>query len=204
MSVIDTSPANRAERRRQQSREQLKIATTELLTMFGYGKLTIKAITDRADLGYGTFYLHFKDKDDAVWAVLYDLAQVFAADLYERLEGVPFPKREYLSWIYWFEFTAQYKEGMVEMLGRNGSAVLLQHYQDYTAALHEFNLREGNFSAKLDVPTQVLSQFMAGALTRLMVWWCETPNDYTPKDMADILYQIAFRQPPPEDFIDHE
>ncbi len=199
MSVLEAFPVNRAERRRQQSREQLKTAAAELLAESGYVNLTIRAITDRADLGYGTFYLHFADKDDVVWAVMHELGEIFMGEMNRRLEGVPFPRREYLSWVYLFEYMGQYKAGFVSLFGRDGSAVLLQRYQDYIAALHEYNLRAGHFSSALDVPPEVLSQFMAGALTRLLLWWCETTNDYTPKQMADILYQIAFRQTPPEE-----
>src|SRR5690554_4639342 len=69
------SVLNRAERRRQHTREQLKAAALELLAERGYADLTIKAITERADLGYGTFYLYFTEKDDIVWELILDRAQ---------------------------------------------------------------------------------------------------------------------------------
>ncbi len=61
MSSLDTSPINRMERRRLQTREHLKQAAYELLMEMGYARFTIKAVTERADVGYGTFLLHFEN-----------------------------------------------------------------------------------------------------------------------------------------------
>jgi AcrR family transcriptional regulator len=186
------------ERRRLQTRDKLKQAGLEVLIEAGYADLTIKAVTDRADLGYGTFYLHFSDKDDLVWAIVYDIAETQRQMIDERLVGVPFPRREYLSWVYLFEYLTTVREGFVATMGSQGSAKLLQRYMDYLAALHESNLRSGHFSANLNLPPDFLAQYMTGALMRLLLWWAENPNPYTPEDMAKMVYQAAYRQPPPE------
>ncbi len=198
MSVIGNRPANRMDRHRLQSREQLRQAAMELLTEGGYTQLTIKAVTERADLGYGTFYLHFSDKDDIVWAVIYDIAEAQKDAIEASLEGVPSPYREYRSWVMLFEYVASVREGFLAMFGSQGSAKLLQRYQDYLAALHESNLRAGKYTVAIDLPPDFLAQYIAGALMRLMLWWAEKPNDYRPEDMARMIFQAAFRQPPPE------
>lgn len=198
ISVMETQPINRMERRRLQTRDKLKQAALQILAEQGYAGLTIKGVTDRADLGYGTFYLHFTDKDDLVWAIVYDMAEVQRQAVDERLTSVPFPRREYLSWVFIFEYVASVREGFIAMMGSQGSAKILQRYQDYLAALHESNLRSGQYSANLDLPPDFLAQYMTGALMRLLLWWAETPNTYTPQDMAKMVYQAAYRQPPPE------
>src|SRR4051794_28850265 len=197
MSIIDTNPTNRAERRRIQTHEQLLAAAVQLMIENGYAALTIKAITEQADLGYGTFYLHFKDLDDVVWEVVYQMTEEARLQAEQHISQLPFPMREYQSWVFLFDFAAQAREGIVQLFGRNGSATLLQRYQNYLAALHEENLRSGNYSAGLDLPPAFLAQFITGALVRLLVWWAETPNDYTPQQMADMMYQTIYRQPPP-------
>ena len=197
MSVIDGSLLNRAERRKLQTHQQLLIATAQLMLEQSYSALTIKAITERADLGYGTFYLHFKGLDDAVWEVIYQMVEEARLDTEQHTSQLPFPMREYQSWVYLFSFAAQMRQGISQLFGRNGSAALLQRYQDYLAALHEDNLRTGIYSSGLDLPPAFLAQFITGALVRLLVWWAETPNDYTPHQMADMMYQTVYRQPPP-------
>ncbi len=197
MSVIDINTTNRAERRRMQSHQQLLNATAQLMIEKSYSALTIKAITEQADLGYGTFYLHFKDLDDAVWEVIYQMAEEARQRAEAQISEMPFPMREYQSWVFLFDFAAQTREGISQVFGHNGSATLLQRYQHYLAALHEENLTTGRYSSGLDLPPVFLAQFITGALVRLLVWWAETPNHYTPQQMADMMYQTVYRQPPP-------
>jgi AcrR family transcriptional regulator len=199
MSTIDSVSMNRAERRREHTLLQLRQAAMELIFEHGYANLTIRAITERADLGYGTFYLYFAEKDDIVWDLMFGLAQAEAKRITELLADVPFPRREYLSWIELFRFAHANRERFVSMLGTNGSVTLIHRYQNWLAQLHETNLRAGLYSAGLDVPLDFLSQFSSGALVRLMVWWLETPNTYTPEDMARMTYQTVYRDDPPGD-----
>lgn len=199
MSVLQSnSPASRAERRRNLTREQLRNAAAELLLEVGYHKLTIKAITDRADLGYGTFYLYFQEKDDIVWEAIHDVVEMWRLQVEDEIGHLPHPHHEYQSWIRVFRYVEQAKQGFVDVFGRGGSAKLLQHYQDYLANMHELNLRNGVYSSGLDLPPEFLAQMTAGALVRLMLWWAETPNSYTPEDMTRMLYTGFYRQPPPE------
>src|SRR5262245_40836148 len=133
MSVVDTLSMNRAERRRQHTREQLKQAAFEALQERGYHDLTIKAITERADLVYGTFYLYFTEKDDIVWAIMYDVAEAERQRVETLLADVPFPRREYLSWIEVFRFLHNNREPFLMMLGSKGSHLLVQRYQNWLA-----------------------------------------------------------------------
>ncbi len=197
MSVIDNSPMNRADRRRIQTHQQLLSAANQLMISNGYADLTIRAITELADVGYGTFYLHFKDLDDVVWEIIYQMVEDARLRTEAHISKLPFPMREYQSWVFLFDFAAQMREGISQLFGRNGSATLLQRYQAYLAALHEENLRAGHYSSGLDLPPVFLAQFITGALVRLLVWWSETPNTYTPQQMADMMYQTVYRQAPP-------
>jgi AcrR family transcriptional regulator len=194
---MDMHLLNRTERRKVHTRLQLLNAAFELISEKSYADLTIKAITERADLGYGTFYLHFQDLDDIVWAVIHQITERVRAETEAKIAHLPYPVREYYSWVYMFEFAGETRQNIVDVFGRNGSAKLLQRYQEYLAKLHEENLRAGRYSAGLDLPPEFLAQSITGSLVRLIIWWAETPNDYTPQQMADMLYQAVYRQSPP-------
>jgi AcrR family transcriptional regulator len=197
MSVINTLPINRLERRRLHTREQLIAAAVELLEEIGYPALSIKSITDRADLGYGTFYLHFTDKDDIVWAIMLAAVEEQRQWVDSQVKDIPFPHREYRSWVLLFEYAATTRQWISRLFGKQGSAKLLQRYQEYLATMHETNLRNGVYSAGLDLPPDFLAQYITGALVRLLIWWSETPNDYTAQQMAQMLYEAVYRQRPP-------
>ena len=53
---------NRSEKRAEKTRKKLELAALEVFTEYGLDATTIDDITQRADLGKGTFYRHFKDK----------------------------------------------------------------------------------------------------------------------------------------------
>ncbi len=66
--MINSPPsASRHARRRAQTRNLLVQSALALVLERGYEATTIQDITERADLGRGTFYIHFKDKEEAVW-----------------------------------------------------------------------------------------------------------------------------------------
>src|SRR5215207_7904425 len=197
MSVIESPALTRTERRKQQTIERIRDACAALFLERSYANLTIQAITERADVGYGTFYLHFKDKDDVVWQVLLDWGNAYEQVISEQLAQIEFPRREYLSWVALFDYVDKVRDQFRSVFGREGSAVLAQRYQDYIAHLHERNISESRYFVTLDLPTEFLAQFMAGALMRLLVWWVETPNAYSADDMAGMLFETMYRMPAP-------
>lgn len=188
---------NRQERRRQHTREGIQQATLALLQEIGYADLSVRAITERADIGYGTFYVHYGDKDDAVWDVIYALAESERRKTETELADVPYPLKEYRSWVRMFAYAHQYRDGFMQFFGPQGSAVLTARYQDYLMHIHEENLRAGRYSAGIDLPPDFLANFMAGGLMRLFQWWLADPNAADPEEMARQLFRAIYRTEPP-------
>lgn len=62
-------PLRRGERRKQHTKRRLLDAAAETYAEVGVEGATISGITERADVGLGTFYLHFEDKDAIAIAV---------------------------------------------------------------------------------------------------------------------------------------
>ena len=56
--------SNKPDRRVNRTRRLLREALLALIMEEGYDAVTIEEITDRADLGRTTFYLHYRDKED--------------------------------------------------------------------------------------------------------------------------------------------
>ena len=63
------APLRRGERRKQHTKRRLLDSAAETYALMGVDGATISAITERADVGLGTFYLHFEDKDTIAAAV---------------------------------------------------------------------------------------------------------------------------------------
>jgi len=56
------SEESRSKRRSRETRDRLIEAAQEIFLEKGYDSATTREITERADLGAGTFYVHFRDK----------------------------------------------------------------------------------------------------------------------------------------------
>ncbi len=80
MQPSATQPANRFERRRAKTRQALIGAARQIMAEQGGTDVSIQAIADRADVGFGTFYNHFETKD-----ALFDAAVADALEEYGQL-----------------------------------------------------------------------------------------------------------------------
>jgi len=76
---IPKKPVNRTEKRVAKTQKKLLSAALEVFSEYGVDAATIDDITQRADLGKGTFYRHFSDKAE-IMACLIDQA-------IEKLDG---------------------------------------------------------------------------------------------------------------------
>ena len=70
-------------RKAKQTRDRVLQAAKEVFTTKGFHRATVHDIVKRAELGYGTFYLYFRDKKD----VFYALVALVEADLYTAANG---------------------------------------------------------------------------------------------------------------------
>lgn len=57
-------PASRRERQNSARRQRLITAALELFEQDGFSQTSVQAITERAELGHGTFYRYFRNKDE--------------------------------------------------------------------------------------------------------------------------------------------
>jgi AcrR family transcriptional regulator len=196
---MDRQPLSRHERRRQRTREQLKQAAMELLLEKGYDAISVQDITDRADLGRGTFYIHFKGKEDVVWAVIQDGIEATAREAYQQFGGAVPPQAEYYGYVNIFRHADQHRDLYRIMLGSQGSALLTGRVHDYMAADFLRDMQQvKQLYSDLELPREVLAQIVAGAVIRLVLWWLETPNEYTPAQMGAMLYRALHHRPPPQ------
>ena len=80
-SVTAVSPSNRFERRRERTRQDLLAAAERVLADKGLDHTKISDIAAAADVGVGTFYLHFPTKEALFDAVVEDTMRRFKATI---------------------------------------------------------------------------------------------------------------------------
>ncbi len=82
---------NRSSRRRERSRAALIDAAREIMSVKGVDATTIADITEAADLGFGTFYNHFKSKDEIVLAAMTAMADHFGEEIDQLIATIKDP-----------------------------------------------------------------------------------------------------------------
>jgi AcrR family transcriptional regulator len=78
-TAVSIETEGRGARRREETRSKLVRAAREVMGRNGVGATTIQAITDAADVGFGSFYNHFASKEDIVAAVMDEAVESFGA-----------------------------------------------------------------------------------------------------------------------------
>lgn len=84
-------PSNRFERRRAETRRALIRAARQILAETWDTGVSIQAIAERADVGFGSFYNHFASKTELFEAAVVDALEEFGQGFDERLTGIDDP-----------------------------------------------------------------------------------------------------------------
>ncbi|MCJ7533638.1 MAG: TetR/AcrR family transcriptional regulator, partial [Anaerolineales bacterium] len=170
----------------------------QLVLEKGYDAISIQDITERADLGRGTFYLHFKDKEEVVWTAFKDLFQELEQEAHKQLDR-HMPQVEFYGLLNIFRHAQKNRDLYRLMFGGQGSAMLTARVQDFLAKVFLDDIRNAPEPPEINfnIPEEIEAQLLTGVISRLLLWWLETPNKYTPEQMAAMTYNALYRKPPP-------
>lgn len=188
---------SRHQRRSAQIRLDFLNAAAELIMERGYDDVTVTEIAQRADYGRSTFYLHFQDKEDLVWQMLQHHMYLLDQRIRASVAQMESPLREWRAWQIIFAEIDQKRAFFLRLDGEM-SRRLRQQQKDFLILGFEQQLREGHFSLLLDVPPDLGSRFVVGALLEMLDYWLDHPERGSAKEMAGYLFQMVFRQSPPE------
>jgi AcrR family transcriptional regulator len=195
---MDTPPLTRHQRRRLQTRKILIQTALQLVLEKGYDAISIQDITDQADLGRGTFYIHFKDKEEIVWTAFQDLFRELEQEAHQQLDR-RLPQVEYYGLVNIFRHAFKNRDLYRVMLGGQGSAMLTARAQDFLAQAFLVDIRNAPEppDTNFNLPHEIEAQMLAGAISRLLFWWLETPNHYSSEQMAEMTYEALYRKKAP-------
>jgi AcrR family transcriptional regulator len=197
--MMNTPSPSRHERRRQQTRKLLIQTAVQLVLEKGYDAVSIQDITDRADLGRGTFYIHFKDKEEIVWSAIQSLILELEQEAHQLYkDGIP-DQPEYYGLLYIFRHADQNRDLFRLIFSGRGSAVLTRRVQDLLAAIFLYDLKTRPFLRDpiSDVPVEIVAQMTTGMITRMIDWWLDTSNAYSAEQMAAMMYKVLYHKQPP-------
>ena len=183
--------ARKMDRRVQRTRKLLRDALMSLIMEDGYDAVSIQDITEKANLGRATFYLHFKDKDE----LLLDVMEQFIDDFMEQV-----PQISEAQWrlddtkalVRLFDFASEhYDLYRILIIGSGGITAANQLRRSVAENIARFIQQEiDELGAKPIVPTDFIANHFAGSLLATIYWWLDSDLTYTPEEMAEMFQKV--------------
>lgn len=176
------------DRRVQRTRDLLRNALMQLIQEKGYDTVTIEEITERANLGRTTFYLHYQSKDDLLLDHHADFTSQFNMDKLSReqlLGNVPQPE--------WVEFLAQIGQGKEIYLAftrTKDADIIMRNIRQRMIDDFRESLQKAFPDMTPDPPLDMLTNYLVGAQLSLIDWWITSRTMYDAVQLATTLQHL--------------
>ncbi len=173
------------DRRVKRTQHLLASALIALTLEKGYDAVTIRDITERADIGYATFFRHYHDKD----ALLSDVLEVVLTELMALFQA-PAADADPLAAEVLFEYVRDHSEICRVLLTSRGSRALTRRVIEAGTARA---IEEHKQSPGARVPLEVAAHHIVASSISLIEWWLEHDMRYSPEKMAQIYHDLIAR-----------
>jgi AcrR family transcriptional regulator len=171
------------DRRIQRTHKLLADALVVLAQQRGYDSVTIRDITEYADISYSTFFRHYTDKD----ALLLDLIQNTVAEL-RAVIGEDHQAK--ISGNVLFTHVSDNQALYRALLGGLNSSAIFQRIQEVIV---------GEVSPNIDVdeegiiPREIKANHIAASVLALVKWWLDHDTPYSPERMGEIYAALIIK-----------
>ncbi len=174
------------DRRVKRTQKALARALIGLTLEKGYEAITIRDITDRAEVGYATFFRHYHDKD----ALLKDVLDVVLDELTDLLQAPMSDTKHAATGMLVFRYVQEHSEVVHVLLSSRGSSALVHRIVEAgTRSIFSQNapLAEG------PIPAEVAANHLVTSTMSLIQWWLEHQMPYSPEQMGMIYQELIAR-----------
>jgi AcrR family transcriptional regulator len=198
----DLKEQEKVDRRVRKTRKALREAMQVLMSEKGYDQVTIEELTERADIGRTTFYLHYSAKLDLLLEQFDELLEQLLGQLADiplsswTQQGRVLPKEDHpgrpISMI--FQHAADNHELYSLVLHGEGVDQASQRLQEMmTRAVTTFfdpKMGDEHEAFNLQFPVELFGNYFAGALLGMIKWWLDEDMPYKPEEMETIFFQM--------------
>lgn len=200
----DTAQLSRVERKRRATRERIVSQAERLMTENTVDEVTIADITEAADVGHGTFYLHFESKYEVLVPIIQRRAAQWDRHVQMHLGGEKDPARV-------LAFTARHmaRAALQDPLWRwflTHSGVPIADMNDAIGRFGARDFRKGFESGRFRVPDlRVCNAFLLGAYVNglLACLGLENPGSAI-DDMIEMMLRVVGLEADEASIIAHE
>jgi AcrR family transcriptional regulator len=179
---------SKPDRRVQRTRQLLHNALVDLIKEKGFDAITIQDITERANLGRTTFYLHYLGKEElmldhhATMADMLGLKQLTRADL---LADEPPP-----GLVTFLTLVAENRRFYEAIMNARTADLLMRGIREQMMTNLECNLRAAFPDVEPTMPLALLKPYLISAQLSFVDWWVRNEAAYTPYQLATTIHQL--------------
>ena len=174
---------NESDLRVQRTRRALREAFIQLVIEHGYEAVAVTDITRQAQVGHKTFYRHYRDKQDLVYAILGEMLAEGQAVLLPPTSASAAEQNTIQA----LRFADQYADLLRAILRSPAAEQLVQ-------PLIAFGLAEGRrFFGGRETPEAIVAYHFVTSMLALVRWWLEQERPYPPEQMAEYINRLVIR-----------
>lgn len=178
------------DRRIQRTLPLLQAALFHLIIERGYECITIADITEQANLGRTTFYLHYRDKE----ALLQESIKALLHDMHLDVELAMEKSCTYSTVsIRIFQHVAQRRQLYRAMLKEAGPTRMLEDaMRTYFTELCQRFLPKNSLNVESSslVSSEILAVHATGSLLGLLTWWLNQEDSVSAEDIGTIYCRL--------------
>ena len=176
------------DRRIERTRRMLSDALFALIVERGYDDITVQDITERANVGRATFYLHYKDKE----ILLSESLKQLVNELTKYVEPNTNSPATYKTLsVRVFQHIAQHHVLYRALLGEAGPPIISIRMRRYLAELiQNYVILPVAARGKSEVAPELLATHAAGSLLALLVWWLDNNLEQSAEEMGTLFWRL--------------
>lgn len=179
---------DKPDRRVQRTRQLLQQALAELIEEKGYDAVTIEDITERANLGRTTFYLHFRSKEDLFLSSHMQGMLDYRFGIYSREELLADDPPARMAAV--FEYLKMDRSTFGIMRHGKDAPIIMRAIHDIVARNLQESLEAAFDESQSSIPFSALANYIVGSQLAFMTWWIERHMKYTPQEMAHMFHRL--------------
>ncbi len=181
------------DRRIQRTRHMLSDALFALIVEKGYESVTVQDITEHANVGRATFYLHYRDKEELLSASLKQLVNELTQYVEPNNDS---PSTYKTLSVRVFQHVALHRALYRALLGEGGPPIIAARMKRYLAVLIQNYViipllvrRNASVDSEL-VDPELLATHAAGSLLALLIWWLDHDLVQSAEEMGSLFWRL--------------
>lgn len=192
--------AAKTDRRIVRTKKDIKDTFIALLAEKSFEKISVRDITEQANINRGTFYLHYLDKYDLLEKLEEQLFQKVQAIIdetvfAERLDGVDFASERIPFLTRLLQCFQEEAAFMKVILSPNGDANFKEKIRQVFLYNWENIIPHISKADQLNYPLDLFIMYVSSAHLGVLTYWLQNDLKQSPEEIAAMLFDITVNGP---------